>query len=57
MDNIEKHIKQHRKEFDVDFPNKHKLWDNIEQNIGTIVGTRIQFLGAGEVKRFDLKRI
>jgi hypothetical protein len=30
---------------------------SIEQNIGTIVGTRIQFLGAGEVKRFDLKRI
>ncbi len=35
MDNIEKHIKQQRKEFEVDFPNKHKLWDNIEQHIGT----------------------
>jgi hypothetical protein len=29
----------------------------IEHDIGTIVGTRIQFLGAGEVKRFDLKRL
>lgn len=33
MDNIEKHIKANKKEFDVDFPNKHKLWENIEQNI------------------------
>lgn len=29
----------------------------IEHNIGTIVGTRIQFLGAGEVKRFELRRL
>ena len=28
----------------------------IEHNIGTIVGTRIQFFGTGEVKRFELKR-
>lgn len=33
MDNIEKHIKANKKEFDVDFPNKHKLWETIEQNI------------------------
>ena len=35
MDNIEKHIKENKKAFDVDFPNKHKLWENIEQNIST----------------------
>ncbi len=35
MDNIEKHIKANKKEFEVDFPNKHKLWENIEQNITT----------------------
>ncbi len=29
----------------------------INHNIGTIVGTRIQFLGAGEVQRFELKRL
>lgn len=33
MDKIEKNIRRQRKEFDVDFPNKHKLWDNIEQHI------------------------
>jgi hypothetical protein len=33
MDNIDKYIKQHRQEFDVDFPNKQKLWDNIEQSV------------------------
>lgn len=33
MDNIEKNIRQHRNEFDVDFPNKNKLWENIEQKI------------------------
>jgi hypothetical protein len=33
MDNLDKYIKQHRQEFDVDFPNKQKLWDNIEQSV------------------------
>lgn len=33
MDNIEKHIQQHRDQFEVDFPNKHKLWENLEQHI------------------------
>ena len=35
MDNIEKHIKENKEAFDVDFPNKQKLWENIEQNINT----------------------
>ncbi|MFN8349224.1 MAG: hypothetical protein U0X91_29760 [Spirosomataceae bacterium] len=29
----------------------------IEHHIGTIAGTRIQFLGTGEVKRFEMKRL
>ena len=35
MDNIEKHIKANKNEFEVDFPNKHQLWENIEQTITT----------------------
>lgn len=35
MDNIEKNIKQRRQEFDVDFSNKQKLWENIEQHLET----------------------
>lgn len=35
MDNIEKHIKANKKEFEVHFPNKHQLWENIEQTITT----------------------
>jgi hypothetical protein len=37
--------------------NKRAFSRPVEDNIGTIVGTRIQFLGAGEVKRFDLKSL
>jgi hypothetical protein len=59
MDNIDKYIKQHRQEFDVDFPNKQKLWDNIEQSV-----TRkkviplwknrwIQFAAAAAIDRCD----
>lgn len=33
MDKIDKHIQEHRKDFDVEFPNKHKLWENLEQHI------------------------
>lgn len=33
MDNIEKNISEHRKDFEVDFPNKQKLWDSIEKGI------------------------
>ena len=35
MDNIEKHINANKNKFEVDFPNKHKLWSTIEQNIST----------------------
>ncbi len=35
MNKLEKNIKEHRKEFEVEFSNKEKIWANIEQNIST----------------------
>ncbi len=33
MDNLEKYFKENKEEFDVEFTNKHKLWENLEQKI------------------------
>lgn len=33
MENLEKYIKENKKEFDVEFTNKDKLWNTLEQKI------------------------
>ncbi len=35
MDKLEKNIREHRKEFNVEFSRKDIIWENIEQNIST----------------------
>ena len=31
MDNFEKYLKENKHEFDVEFTNKHRVWENLEQ--------------------------
>ena len=33
MDNFEKYLKENKHEFDVEFTNKHQLWEKLEQKI------------------------
>jgi len=33
MDNLEKYFKENKEAFDIEFTNKHKLWENLEQKI------------------------
>ena len=33
MDNFEKYLKENKHEFDVEFTNKHRVWENLEQKI------------------------